>query len=112
MSGSAGTIGAAGAGRLDLLRAQTYFDAAFELAEELIAELGEPADAAVGLLIVQRGHGALNRRDDDAGGARRRRPRVGDRGGAGRCRAGARGDRAAGAGEGEVAIAIDRSTTS
>jgi class 3 adenylate cyclase/tetratricopeptide (TPR) repeat protein len=61
-----GTIGAAGWALGNLLRAQTYFDAAFELAEELIAELGEPADAAVGLLIVQRGHGALNGRDDYA----------------------------------------------
>ena len=59
-------VGAAGWALGNLLRTQTYFDAAFELAEELIAELGEPADAAVGLLIVQRGHGALNGRDDYA----------------------------------------------
>ncbi|MGN6799089.1 MAG: ATP-binding protein, partial [Gaiellaceae bacterium] len=57
------TIGAAGWALGNLLRAQTYFDAAYGLAEELIAELGEPGDAPVGLLIVQRGYGALNGRD-------------------------------------------------
>jgi class 3 adenylate cyclase/tetratricopeptide (TPR) repeat protein len=59
-------IGAAGWALGNLLRSQTYFDAAIALAEELIAELGAPADAAVGLLIVQRGFGVLNARDDYA----------------------------------------------
>jgi class 3 adenylate cyclase/tetratricopeptide (TPR) repeat protein len=60
------TIGAAGWALGNLLRAQTYFDAATELAEELIDELGAPADAPVGLLVVQRGFGLLNGRDDYA----------------------------------------------
>jgi class 3 adenylate cyclase/tetratricopeptide (TPR) repeat protein len=59
-------IGAAGWALGNLLRSQTRFDAAFELADELITELGEPLDAAVGLLIVERGLGALNARDDYA----------------------------------------------
>jgi tetratricopeptide (TPR) repeat protein len=57
-------IGAAGWALGNLLRSQTRFDAAFELADELIAELGEPADGAVGLLTVERGFAALNARDD------------------------------------------------
>jgi tetratricopeptide (TPR) repeat protein len=56
-------IGAAGWALGNLLRAQTFFDAAFELVEALIAELGEPLDTPVGLLIVQRGFAALNGRD-------------------------------------------------
>ena len=60
------TLAAAGWALGNLLRAQTYFDAAFALAGELIAELGEPEDAPVGLLIVQRGYAVLNARDDFA----------------------------------------------
>ncbi|HET7129195.1 MAG TPA: adenylate/guanylate cyclase domain-containing protein [Gaiellaceae bacterium] len=59
-------IGAAGWALGNLLRSQTRFDAAFQLADELIGELGEPADIPVGLLIVERGFGALNARDDYA----------------------------------------------
>jgi len=59
-------IGAAGWALGNLLRSQTRFDAAFQLADELIGELGEPADRPVGLLIVERGFGALNARDDYA----------------------------------------------
>jgi class 3 adenylate cyclase/tetratricopeptide (TPR) repeat protein len=57
-------VGLAGWAIGNLLRAQTYFDAAHGLAVELIAELGEPADATVGRLIVLRGIAALNSRDD------------------------------------------------
>jgi class 3 adenylate cyclase/tetratricopeptide (TPR) repeat protein len=59
-------IGAAGWALGNLLRSQTRFDAAFQLADELIGDLGEPADIPVGLLIVERGFGALNTRDDYA----------------------------------------------
>jgi tetratricopeptide (TPR) repeat protein len=59
-------IGAAGWALGNLLRSKTRFDAAFELADELISELADPPDAPVGLLIVQRGLGALNARDDYA----------------------------------------------
>jgi tetratricopeptide (TPR) repeat protein len=59
-------VGAAGWALGNLLRTQTRFDAAFQLADELIDDLGEPADSPVGLLMVLRGLGALNARDDHA----------------------------------------------
>jgi class 3 adenylate cyclase/tetratricopeptide (TPR) repeat protein len=63
-------VGASGWAIGNLLRAQTSFAAAEVLAGELLAELGEPADAAVARLLVLRGLGALNARDDHAAARR------------------------------------------
>jgi class 3 adenylate cyclase len=60
-------IGAAGWVIGQLLRAQTLFERAERLADELLAELGEPDDAAVARLLVLRSVAALNARDDFTG---------------------------------------------
>ena len=68
------SVAAAGWAIGRLLHEQTFFDASAALADELIGELGEPADAAVGLLLVLRGRGALSARDDYEGARRDLRP--------------------------------------
>ena len=68
------SVAAAGWAIGRLLHEQTFFDASAALADELVGELGEPADAGSACCSSSRGGGALSARDDYEGARRDLRP--------------------------------------